>query len=956
MKRLRTKGERATLVMALWVCALAAFPQQPAFFKLGEAQFSGTQIYDVVQDRQNDYWFATSTGLFRFNGSQFRQVDCPEAQGSSFFNLVADSKGVLYCSNLNNQIFRIEGGKCSLFHALEPDEGNADVRLAITPGDELMVVSKGVKIIGPDGSTLHKAEVHGHYLGPPFLTKDGRLIVHLSRSDSLLTYADGRFTFSTMKQEQAGATMPEVLQFVEHGGNTVALDLIGKTTWRFADGVLSPFPFAQRQYVERTGSVRVYPSSAGLWIAGTLPGVALESTAGTYSGNLYGRYFISDVYEDREGNLLLSTFYHGVLVITDMRSPDVIGAFKDDPVTALYADDRQGLYLGSSQGQVLHVADGHLSTLSADGTRPVNVLEGRPESPWVVFDNGKVQALNKQTGRMSTLVDASLKTVAFAAPDTFFIGTNRGAFRCVAAGTRIATARLHGLEERIYFLQYDTAQQTVYAATAHGLFAWRNGEKHPMRYKGREVFATGLAFHAGELYVPTRADGVLVWRNWAFNRPLVWLYGNKPITVRKMAFAGHAAVADAAEGFFRIDLGDGKAEPLHAYYGIEPGRITDFDARGNALWVSHAGGVQRIDLDHPRKTEDPPSCRIEQVLVNNRPLGGSALMDLDYAQNKVQFAFTSNSLRSMGMVRYHYRLLGHDTAWQAVDPPLHQVVFNALSPGDYTFEVRAGLMDGFGPVEAVPFRILDPWYARWWFLLIAGLCLAGAVLALYLRQLRVQAAKLERVNEVNLSKLAAIRSQMNPHFIFNALNSIQDLILKGDVEHSYGYVTTFSQLVRTTLDHSDKNFIDLEQEVRSIELYLSLEKLRFKEELVYEVAWPRELDVRVPPMLVQPFIENALVHGLLHKAGEKRLYVKFVMGEHLQCIIEDNGIGREAVKKIQERQRKHASFAGGAIRKRLDILGHLYQGSFGYRYEDLTEDGRAVGTRVILTLPFQHPF
>lgn len=449
---------------------MAAFPQQPAFFKLGEAQFSGTQIYDVVQDQRNDYWFATNTGLYRFNGTKFQQVDCPESQGTSFFNLVADPKGNIYCNNLNNQIFRIQDGQCGLFHALEPDEGNADVRLAITAEGDLMVVSKGVKIIGADGTTRHKASVEGHYLGPPFMTEDRKLIMHLNRSDSLLTYADGRFTFTRMKIEQHDTAVPEVLQFMRYEGHTVALDLIKKATYRFAEGVLSPFPFKQQQYVQHTGSVRFYGTSAGLWIAGTLPGVALESSTATYGDSLFGRYFVSDVYEDREGNLLLSTFYHGVLVITDMQLPDVIGDFKGDPVTAIYADAQQGLYLGTSQGQVMCYADGRLATLHANGSRPVNVMEGLPESRWVIFDNGKVLALNKHTGRMTALVDASLKAVAFVSPDTFYLGTNRGVFRCVAANGPFGTERVNGLEERIYSLQYDAAGKTLYAATAHGLF------------------------------------------------------------------------------------------------------------------------------------------------------------------------------------------------------------------------------------------------------------------------------------------------------------------------------------------------------------------------------------------------------------------------------------------------------------------------------------------------------
>jgi Putative regulator of cell autolysis len=198
---------------------------------------------------------------------------------------------------------------------------------------------------------------------------------------------------------------------------------------------------------------------------------------------------------------------------------------------------------------------------------------------------------------------------------------------------------------------------------------------------------------------------------------------------------------------------------------------------------------------------------------------------------------------------------------------------------------------------------------------------------------------------------------MNPHFIFNSLNSIQDLVLKGDVENSYSYITTFSNLMRRTLSYSDKDFIEFGQEIKLLEIYLSLESLRYKSDFSYKINTNGMDDVMLPPLLIQPFIENALIHGLLHKEGEKKLSISFELKDTLICTIEDNGIGRQQSKLIKERQRKeHESFSGKAIRKRFDILSSVFQGQFGYTYRDLYEGDQASGTQVILTIPIKHKF
>ncbi len=215
--------------------------------------------------------------------------------------------------------------------------------------------------------------------------------------------------------------------------------------------------------------------------------------------------------------------------------------------------------------------------------------------------------------------------------------------------------------------------------------------------------------------------------------------------------------------------------------------------------------------------------------------------------------------------------------------------------------------------------------------------------------------KLNNVEKERIeSELKALRSQMNPHFIFNSLNSIQDLILREQTEKSYDYIVLFADLVRSTLNHSDEKFIPVENELSFLEVYLSLEKLRFEEDFTYEIDYTGDKDIEVPSLIVQPFIENSLMHGLLHKKGAKKLSVKFVFDDNnLTCIITDNGVGREKSKQIKERQSgSHKSFALEAIKSRMEMLNEQYNKLASYEFIDLFDENEApTGTKVIISLP-----
>lgn len=225
-------------------------------------------------------------------------------------------------------------------------------------------------------------------------------------------------------------------------------------------------------------------------------------------------------------------------------------------------------------------------------------------------------------------------------------------------------------------------------------------------------------------------------------------------------------------------------------------------------------------------------------------------------------------------------------------------------------------------------------------------------------ELRETQKRLALEKQYRESELKALKSQMNPHFIFNALNSIQEYIILNKKNEASDYLGKFADLIRTYLSHSDTGVISLQEEIESLRMYLDLESLRFEDTLTYEMHLSDKLNkdaTHIPTMLIQPYVENALKHGLLHKKENRKLMISFANseGNNIQCIIEDNGVGRKKAKEFQEnRPALHKSFAAKATEERLNLLNYGKDKKIGVEILDLfNENNEAIGTKVILSIP-----
>lgn len=368
------------------------------------------------------------------------------------------------------------------------------------------------------------------------------------------------------------------------------------------------------------------------------------------------------------------------------------------------------------------------------------------------------------------------------------------------------------------------------------------------------------------------------------------------------------------------------------------------------------GGVNGLNFFKPEELVFDTQSR-DILLTDIRGVftqKNESALTLDFLKSRLEIDFMSLYYANPDGVAYQYKLQGLDEDWVSAKAN-NTAIYPRLSPGNYTFMVRAN--DEFGNWSAVSpdlkIRVQPPVWQRWWFIGLTILFILGIIYALF----RYRTREIERAYKLQLvdSELAALRSQMNPHFIFNSLNSIQYFILKKEPREAYTYLSKFASLMRKILQNSRLKYISVADEVEGLDLYLEMEKMRMDNNLEYTITTKNITDtsaINMPTMLIQPYVENSIIHGLLPKEQDRKLAVTISReNNHLLCTILDNGIGRDASRLMNaKRSSKHTSTGMNLTQKRLKILSEG-KGDFDVKIRDILTEDKETGTEVKLVVP-----
>jgi ligand-binding sensor domain-containing protein len=482
-----------------------------------------------------------------------------------------------------------------------------------------------------------------------------------------------------------------------------------------------------------------------------------------------------------------------------------------------------------------------------------------------------------------------------------------------------------------------------------------------------------------KLWIATMSSGVCVSKNPYEQKPTFQAFplsseGNSFIS-KLFEDADGNIWAYTSKGYYLINAESGESTPLSMGDDILP---KDWDIVGQSkkgLWIATADVLKKIGAFNPILQQKKLT-----VLINKLAIGGkdaserltiSESLQLTDKENFFSLTFAAINFRFPQRYHYYYKLDGFDKDW--IEAGNQNVAnYTDVKGGNYTFNVKITLGGATHIVgeASLPIKIASPFWQTTWFRFLMAISIIGLGYAYYrsrldkerLKQVEVEIKQREAEFKGKLAEveMTALRSQMNPHFVFNCLNAVKSLVLQDKNEEAATYITKFARLVRLVLENSRNEWVKLEQELEVLTLYLDIEKMRFNDGFHYWINIEGDVDtegVKIPPMLIQPYVENAIWHGLMHKESEGNVTISIAQKTDnlLEINVLDDGVGREKAMALKSKTAtKNKSLGMEITSDRLNIINHLYGVNAEVDIQDLkNKEDLACGTNVRLRLNIQ---
>jgi ligand-binding sensor domain-containing protein len=660
-----------------------------------------------------------------------------------------------------------------------------------------------------------------------------------------------------------------------------------------------------------------------------------------------GGAFVFQILRDRRDNLWVTTQNSGIFRQDEGRFTRY-GAAQGVPGNTCRSalEDRSGRLLFGAGPTLLQFRDGVFTTvrLPAQFRGDIDVMhEDRNGNIWLGGTNGICRLTWKLGSPVTKFYPIRSKedftVYGFCEDDAgrLYVGTFKAGLQRLEGDSLVnLSSRLNLNEETFFMLRH--AGGHIFAASLNGVLV--------------------LDVNTGRLRRISDQDGL--------NSELV--YSLEITRDRSYLWIG------TNQGINRLDLqkylGTGKVELAsfgrsEGFSGVECNGNGIWEDRDGTLWFGTVSGLVRHQPFNRKVNRVPNKTIIQSIRLMNEDtlLADSALLPSDY--NTIAFYYRGICLTNPDKVLYQRRLVGleQDKNW-SVPSTENYIKYTNLAPGLYTFKIRSGNNEGVWNKEetSFTFRIKSPFYMTWWFILLSALSLFAIIYAVFMVRIynikKKQRLEYERKVEMSKIELKALRAQMNPHFIFNSLNSIQHYIFNTRSDEAIKYLNKFARLVRIILNNSEKPTVTVGEDIEALKLYLELEQMRFEEKFDYEVIVDDSVDPDydiMPPLLMQPYVENAILHGLNPKPVKGKLTIRLHSENNfLICTITDNGIGREKAAEIRRTMplKKHRSMGMKITEDRLRILNDANNSKLSVAITDLRDArNEPAGTRVEIFVP-----
>ncbi len=925
-------------------------------------------VSHIIEDKDHNLWIANNSGITFYNGIQFKNFK-PSGYQVTVQKIAIDKNNRKWLAT-SNGVYLFENGKFT----------NISDKLHIKRGiiNTLYIDSKGKIWYGTENGLFQIEQKNNRYYLRDFsaVSRYMHNSINAIKEDSngnfwFGTYGDGVYKYDgyhfyriDLNQELFKETILDI--YDDHGKN-IWFATLNNGVVQYNTSAKT-FSWLREKEGLSNNHVRsiIQDNSGSFWFGTSGGGVCnyfgKKFTTYDKSSGLGGN-FIYSIYRDASQKLWIGNSQKGVSTFdeTGFTNYDAINGFADVKVKAICEDNNGIIYLGT-EGQGVYTYDG---------------IEFKP---------------------FEQLTRRYIRSIVKDEEGNIWIATaGHGIYEIKISGELINFTVENGLiHNRLTTLYIDKRGRVWYGTESHGMGYISDGKPSRITLHERDGLASNSVRcmaedRGGYMWVGTVGSGISSFYLYDNQFKIKTIDHDDGLTSSNIYLLTidnrNNLIAGSEAGLDYITLNRARKIKSIKHYskgdgftGIETCQNAVFNDPDGTIWFGTINGLSKYNPANSNTNIYEPITNIIDVKLFYESISKTKYnhfisdwnhvedLDLPFSQNHVSFDFNAINLSNPDGVRYKWKLIGFDGQWS---PPSkeHSIVYSNLFPGDYTFLVKASNEDGIWnkkPIQ-IHVHIETPFWLQWWVITLAVVLVLILVILGYKWQIsRIKFKSEEERKKLQMEKefveleQKALRLQMNPHFIFNALNSIQSLIGTGKEQEARYYLAKFSRLMRQILDNSRNAFISLEEEVNSLENYLMIEKFcngdRFDYQITVDDAIEQDF-VKIPPMLLQPFVENAIKHGLkFTETLTRRGFITIDFQEEnniLICSVSDNGIGRTKAEEMNDssKEKYHTSTALIVIKERLELLKEEYNFESLEMIDLYDDQGNAAGTKVIVRIP-----
>jgi ligand-binding sensor domain-containing protein len=935
-------------------------------------------VYQIVEDKNGFIWFATDYGVSQFDGNNFKNFTVKDGiPDNEIFVMFNDKKNRIWLSGYNGNIgFFFE----DTFHNQYNTHYLRDLKF-----------SNFIYEIFEDSK------------GNVWFMESKNQIKMIDSLNNVTSYE-----LKNLSSDKNSKNM-QLLEDINGNVNLISSTVINNEIKTFESSILNPkwIDFEFKKYnknsinslrEEKTESLKEFDQ-----ISLNSSDIIFNHLKYPTQNNLLYKNISFKNYQ------IITNLNNGMLLISNGLNKKVISLLENIQTTRAFIDSEKNIWIGSIAEGVFFFSGLNITGKKFDSakTNDIHSIFVKKNQLLTGNENGKVLFQNKKTLEIlktNTIEDKNYRirkliqnkeyiyvlsdlSISKIGPnnnyiklkniyDTDFQNLGLANFKAIDIyNNYIYTANANGVSQ----IDLDTGKvekiwnyrstainvvnnDSIWIGTTNGLFLRTNDtvKKYNLNDKFNNTIIYDLKRHNNLLFIGSNSYGLGILNNENFknfetkdgllsnyiksiffdDKQNLWLstnYGLNQISLTTKLEISNIKSYTTSDGLFSND-------------------VRDCFVENNTAYVATSNGVNVIDLTVSENNTLEPRLYLNEVLVNNSKIEKIQNHQFKYNENNIQFNFSGISFKSLGKINYKYRLLGLENDW--IETTNNSVRYSALPPNNYTFEFKAIAKNNIENKVPLSFSFVinRPFYKTWWFRSIMAVLILGTTISLYFRRQYLKREAQRNKEKIAGLKFQALNAQMNPHFINNLLVNIENLAAKGNNAEVKSSLSAFGKLVNLTLQATKSNLISLANEIEMAKNYLNLQQLRFNKNLVYiintdQLIHSKTENILVPPMILQPIIENSIIHGFKNSKKEYKIEINFSIknNDYLICEVVDNGC---AENNSNTSKQKNSGISLKNINQRLVLLeGQQKKEKYVYHEKLFDEFNNFTGTKVVLNIP-----